>query len=146
MIFGISFFESRFFINILLLILYKKMFKIDTNRTARCGFPEVIYGSGKTAAQVADIMMAMIQAGSWPIIASRINEEKALNISNLINEKTVLKDKKIAFKKEFYRRANILHFIKNDDYSNNDSNINFYKNSSSSSSSSCSSSSSSSEV
>ena len=66
------------------------MYKIDTNRTARCGFPEVIYGSGKTAAQVADIMMAMIQAGSWPIIASRIDEEKALNISNLINEKIAL--------------------------------------------------------
>ena len=92
------------------------------NRTARCGFPEVIFGSGKTAEQVADIMTAMAKAGSSPIIASRIDEEKALSISNLIDKKTKANDGDSKTNIEFHRRANILQYkIHDNDNNNNNS-------------------------
>jgi pyridinium-3,5-biscarboxylic acid mononucleotide synthase len=44
---------------------------VDTQRHARCGFPEVIYGAGKTEAQVLAIADALAEAGE-PILATRL--------------------------------------------------------------------------
>jgi NCAIR mutase (PurE)-related protein len=49
---------------------------IDTHRALRQGFPEVIYGEGKTAEQVVAIFERMAQ-GSAPVLATRLSPEKA---------------------------------------------------------------------
>ncbi len=50
--------------------------RVDTQRTLRTGVPEVIYGAGKTAAQVADIA-ARLHASGAPVLATRVDERKA---------------------------------------------------------------------
>ena len=45
---------------------------VDTQRHARCGFPEVIYGAGKTEAQIIAIAEALAEAGE-PILATRLD-------------------------------------------------------------------------
>lgn len=79
--------------------------KIDHDRGRRVGFPEVIFGEGKSASQVVDILNAMIRKGgcergkvsataadvdaetrsinrtSFPIVATRISPEKWSEIS-----------------------------------------------------------------
>jgi len=49
--------------------------KIDLHRSLRNGFPEVIYGAGKTPEQVADIFSHM--QGSSNILATRVSPEMA---------------------------------------------------------------------
>ena len=49
---------------------------VDHHRTIRQGFPEVIYGEGKTAAQVIGIMGNMLPR-KHPILATRIDADKA---------------------------------------------------------------------
>lgn len=49
---------------------------LDNHRSIRKGFPEVIYGEGKTAAQIAAIMERMEQNGDV-ILATRLCPEKA---------------------------------------------------------------------
>jgi pyridinium-3,5-biscarboxylic acid mononucleotide synthase len=44
---------------------------VDMQRHARCGFPEVIYGAGKTEAQIVAIAEALAEAGE-PILATRV--------------------------------------------------------------------------
>ena len=48
---------------------------VDHHRTLRQGFPEVIFGSGKSADQVAKIVQAML-AGRHNILATRANREQ----------------------------------------------------------------------
>ena len=48
---------------------------LDASRFARCGFPEVIFGSGKTTHQVKAIFQAFHEAGVSPIIATKITPE-----------------------------------------------------------------------
>jgi pyridinium-3,5-biscarboxylic acid mononucleotide synthase len=45
---------------------------LDTQRHARCGFPEVIYGAGKTEAQILAIAGALAKAEE-PILVTRID-------------------------------------------------------------------------
>lgn len=49
---------------------------IDLDRTRRCGFPEVVYGEGKTVAQLEKIFTTLIAAGI-DVFATRISAEKA---------------------------------------------------------------------
>lgn len=49
--------------------------KIDLHRSLRNGFPEVIYGAGKTPEQVADIFEHMQEHNN--ILATRVSEEMA---------------------------------------------------------------------
>ena len=51
-------------------------FKLDLHREKRQGFPEVIYGEGKTAEQMIEIIRVMIDKGQR-ILATRVAEEKA---------------------------------------------------------------------
>lgn len=49
---------------------------IDLDRTRRCGFPEVVYGEGKTTEQLEKIFTTLIAAGV-DVLATRIAAEKA---------------------------------------------------------------------
>ena len=53
---------------------------IDHHRSLRKGFPEVIFGEGKTAEQIIGIMERMITQESI-VIATRINQEKSAQIT-----------------------------------------------------------------
>lgn len=50
--------------------------QVDTARGVRTGVSEVIYGAGKTAAQIAGIVDAMLEAGQKRILITRLTEEK----------------------------------------------------------------------
>ena len=50
--------------------------KVDHGRAARCGFPEFIYGEGKTASQIFEIMKRMKAPGK-NVLATRVSPEKA---------------------------------------------------------------------
>ncbi|MBT3190991.1 MAG: nickel pincer cofactor biosynthesis protein LarB, partial [Verrucomicrobia bacterium] len=49
--------------------------KIDHHRSLRNGFPEVIYGAGKTPEQVAEIFAAMMTKGN--VLATRVTDAMA---------------------------------------------------------------------
>lgn len=50
--------------------------RIDTHRALRQGIPEVIFGQGKSAAQIAEIATALIDAGQ-DVLVTRIDEPVA---------------------------------------------------------------------
>ncbi|SHF83754.1 hypothetical protein SAMN02745206_02745 [Desulfacinum infernum DSM 9756] len=50
--------------------------KVDHHRSLRRGYPEVIYGEGKSAEQILKILQAMDRAGG-PLLATRVSSEKA---------------------------------------------------------------------
>jgi NCAIR mutase (PurE)-related protein len=49
---------------------------VDTSRTLRTGMPEVVYGEGKTAAQVDGILAKLTQAGQ-SVLVTRLDSDKA---------------------------------------------------------------------
>jgi pyridinium-3,5-biscarboxylic acid mononucleotide synthase len=53
--------------------------KLDFDREQRCGFPEFIYGAGKSIEQLLEIIPAII-ANNQPVLATRIDAEKAAAI------------------------------------------------------------------
>ena len=55
--------------------------KVDLHRKIRQGVPEVIYGAGKTAEQIAGIMSVMKKNGQERILITRLSEEKAGSVS-----------------------------------------------------------------
>ena len=60
----------------------RSTFQVDFDRAARCGFPEVVYGSGKTAAAISSIFQALLARGQ-AAFATRI--EPAIATSLLKN-------------------------------------------------------------
>ena len=48
--------------------------RVDMSRSARCGFPEFIYGEGKTPEQIKGIMEELKKSGS-PVLATRLKPE-----------------------------------------------------------------------
>lgn len=50
--------------------------RLDLDRERRCGFPEVIYGPGKTPEQVASIGRSLVERGVH-LLATRLEEEQA---------------------------------------------------------------------
>ncbi|MDH3627233.1 MAG: nickel pincer cofactor biosynthesis protein LarB [Acidobacteriota bacterium] len=48
---------------------------VDLDRAARCGFPEVVYGPGKTIDQIVDIAQALIDAGQLALV-TRLTAER----------------------------------------------------------------------
>jgi NCAIR mutase (PurE)-related protein len=56
---------------------------VDHHRSLRKGVPEVIYGEGKTAEQIAGIMGRIIAQGD-PALATRVDEHKAARVLSLI--------------------------------------------------------------
>lgn len=59
--------------------------KIDHHRSLRHGIPEVIYGAGKTAEQIAGIISVMQQHGNHNILITRLTPEKAEELNQLIS-------------------------------------------------------------
>ena len=50
--------------------------RVDTHRALRQGIPEVVYGEGKTASQVVDVIGALEQAGQH-VLVTRVSPELA---------------------------------------------------------------------
>ncbi|MBF0707801.1 nickel pincer cofactor biosynthesis protein LarB [Alkalihalobacillus hwajinpoensis] len=57
--------------------------KVDHQREDRTGFPEVIYGEGKTVEQMIDIIQSL-KKNTNRVLATRITEEKAAKIMNIV--------------------------------------------------------------
>ena len=57
--------------------------RIDSDRRTRCGRPEVIFGQGKTAEEIARIA-SVIHEREGHVLATRVSEEQALVISGLL--------------------------------------------------------------
>ncbi|MBQ8525127.1 MAG: nickel pincer cofactor biosynthesis protein LarB [Clostridia bacterium] len=55
--------------------------KIDNHRAVRQGIAEVIYGSGKTSAQIEAIAKTMLDNGQKTVIITRLDAKKAEDIS-----------------------------------------------------------------
>ena len=55
--------------------------KVDLHRKVRQGANEVIYGEGKTAAQIIGILDSMVQNGQQNVLITRLDKEKAEAIS-----------------------------------------------------------------
>ena len=58
--------------------------KIDLHRTLRNGFPEVIYGEGKTSEQVGEIFLRMRQHAN--VLATRVSPEMARQVASVCPE------------------------------------------------------------
>jgi len=58
---------------------------VDLDRTRRCGFPEVIYGEGKTSETIAQIATEL-HARCERVLATRIEPTKAAEIAKLLPE------------------------------------------------------------
>jgi NCAIR mutase (PurE)-related protein len=53
--------------------------RIDTHRALRQGIPEVIFGQGKSAGQIAEIAQALIDAGQ-DVLVTRVEEAVAMRV------------------------------------------------------------------
>ena len=59
--------------------------KVDLHRKARQGAAEVIYGAGKTAEQIIGIVKSLQGAGQNTILITRIDEDKAKAVADVIS-------------------------------------------------------------
>lgn len=59
--------------------------KLDLDRESRTGFPEVIYGQGKSAERIAAIIEELRKHAS-PVIATRIDAEKAERVRQIVGD------------------------------------------------------------
>ncbi|TYC49725.1 nickel pincer cofactor biosynthesis protein LarB [Weissella muntiaci] len=50
--------------------------KVDTDRAKRTGYPEIIYGAGKTASEIIGIVELMLEQAT-PVLITRIDGDKA---------------------------------------------------------------------
>ena len=53
---------------------------VDTGRERRQGFAEVIYGAGKTAEQIIEILKTLLAESEGNVMATRVDREKALTV------------------------------------------------------------------
>ena len=58
--------------------------KVDTHRGVRQGVAEVVYGEGKTAAQVAGICQALRVSGQPRVLVTRLDAEKAAAVADAL--------------------------------------------------------------
>ncbi|MCE3552691.1 nickel pincer cofactor biosynthesis protein LarB [Pseudonocardia sp. RS11V-5] len=56
----------------------------DTDREARFGLPEVIFGPGKTPEQVAGVARSLLAAGDGPVLVTRIDRAGADRVLDLV--------------------------------------------------------------
>ena len=71
--------------------------KLDTHRGLRQGANEVIYGAGKTAEQIAGIVLAMRESGQEHILITRMDKEKAAEVEkSLISNYKYYEDARLA--------------------------------------------------
>lgn len=67
---------------------------VDQHRSLRQGFPEVIYGEGKTAQQLAKIIESLVSAGE-NVLVTRVNREKAEHVRKRFSELRYFPDARI---------------------------------------------------
>ena len=59
---------------------------VDTHRGIRQGVAEVVYGEGKTAAQIAGIVRALVASGQPRVLVTRLDEAKVTEASALLED------------------------------------------------------------
>jgi len=57
--------------------------RVDTHRALRQGLPEVVFGLGKTAAQIADVAR-VLRAAEQPVLVTRVDAEVASAVERLL--------------------------------------------------------------
>lgn len=68
--------------------------KVDVDRISRKGFPEVIYGKGKTDQQIKEIMRVLMDKRE-PILVTQISTQKAINVIKEFPEATYNADSNV---------------------------------------------------
>jgi NCAIR mutase (PurE)-related protein len=64
--------------------------RLDTDRAARTGDPEVVYGAGKTPEQVVEILRALHEAHpDRAVLATRLNDEAVAAVTSAVPEAVV---------------------------------------------------------
>jgi hypothetical protein len=58
--------------------------RVDLQRRKRQGFPEVVYGAGKTAPQIAAILATLREHGQSPVLVTRLGPRKAAAVSTAL--------------------------------------------------------------
>ena len=61
--------------------------RVDHHRTLRRGFPEVIFGEGKSAGQINELISAMLRSGA-DVLVTRVDAAKAAAIQDKIESAT----------------------------------------------------------
>ena len=56
--------------------------KVDLHRPVRCGFPEVVFGQGKTAEQIEAILRVMLRHGQGGLV-TRVSVESAAHLTRV---------------------------------------------------------------
>lgn len=69
--------------------------ELDFDREPRCGFPEVIYGEGKTPAQIVSIARSLVEASGIALI-TRIKDEAVPPLRQVFDDLHLFKDARIA--------------------------------------------------
>lgn len=54
--------------------------RVDTDRAARQGVPEVVYGPGKEPAQIVGIVTTLLEANTGPVLVTRIDADAAAEV------------------------------------------------------------------
>lgn len=60
--------------------------KADTARGATQGAGEVIFGQGKTAAQIEGIARALLEAGQSAVLVTRVDPDKSREVASLVDQ------------------------------------------------------------
>ncbi len=60
--------------------------RVDTGREARCGWPEVVFGAGKSAEQIAAILRRLQESSGKSVFATRVDAAKAAAVLRLLPE------------------------------------------------------------
>ena len=69
---------------------------LDYDRERRCGFPEVIFGEGKTAEQICEIASALLKRHDL-VLATRVSEEKAAKVLAQIDDAIYMPTPRLLF-------------------------------------------------
>jgi len=57
--------------------------RVDHHRALRKGFPEIVFGQGKTARQIIEITQRLVEQGHYALI-TRLNVQKAKEVQNVL--------------------------------------------------------------
>lgn len=58
--------------------------RVDLDRLRRQGAPEVVFGEGKTAEQIAGVLAALRRNGQVPAVATRVDADKASQVASAL--------------------------------------------------------------
>lgn len=60
--------------------------RVDLARHARQGVPEVVYGAGKTAEQIAGVLASLQRNGQYPALVTRLDDAKAAAVAAALGD------------------------------------------------------------